>query len=279
MEPVLKWAGGKRQLIRQLVSYINLDSLNGHRYYEPFIGGGALAFSLEYSDVVINDSNKELINVYEVIKKYPNELILELKKHEAKHSKDYYYKIRELDRNIEEYKKMSNIEKAARIVYLNKTCYNGLYRVNSKGFNNVPIGRTTSRNPDIVMESRIITLSNYLNNNNVIIRCGDFKKAVQDANAGDIIYFDPPYDYEKEGFKAYVKTGFTHDDLKRLSKTCDDLISRGCIVIISNNDTKFVRQCFSSSSYKINEVVTKRYINCNGEKRTLAKEVIIYGKK
>ena len=278
MEPLLKWAGGKRQILPELKKIITPELLDGHKYFEPFVGGGALVFALEHNNVVINDSNEELINVYDVVKNNPSELIKLLKLHKKKHNEDYYYSIRELDRNKRKYSRMSDEKKAARFIYLNRTCYNGLYRVNSSGHNNVPIGKQTSNN-DIVMEDRITALSNYLNNNNVLIMKGDFENAVQEAQRGDVIYFDPPYDYEDSGFNSYVKEGFTHEDLIRLRDLSDQLIERGCVVVLSNNDTKFVRQSFSNTNYKIYEIDAKRYINCDGKNRTKAKEVIIYGHK
>lgn len=276
MEPILKWAGGKRQLLNELRSIILPSLKNGNRYYEPFIGGGSLAFSLEYELTTINDYNNELINVYNVIKKYPEELIKELKIHQKKHSKDYYYKIRAIDRDEKKYRSLSEIKRAARTIYINKTCYNGLYRVNSEGFFNVPIGRSTQV-PDIIMEEKIRLMSSYLNKDGIIIIDGDFEKAVQNAKNGDVVYFDPPYDYEDSGFKEYVKIGFSRDDLLRLRDLCDNLILKGCKVIVSNNDTKFVRELFNKEYYKIKEVETKRYINCDGKNRTKAREVIIYG--
>lgn len=279
MEPILKWAGGKRQLLNELKSIIE-PLLNGaNTYFEPFIGGGSVAFSLEYSNLVMNDYNEELINVYKIIKSNPNELIELLKEHKSLHSKEHYYEVRSLDRKSEIYDNMSNIQKAARIIYLNKTCYNGLYRVNSKGFYNVPLGRSTAQNQDIVMEEKIFALSKYLNKKGIKIKRGDFSKAISSAVAGDVIYFDPPYDYEGDGFSTYNKNGFTQDDLLRLKKTCDQLVERGCHIIVSNNDTKFVRKCFSEECYKIRKVVAKRYINCDGKNRSKADEVIIYGYK
>ena len=280
MEPILKWAGGKRQLLSELKKYITKELIGENRYYEPFIGAGSLAFSLECHRLTINDYNEELINVYNVVKSNPIELIKELEKHQKYHSHDYYYEVRALDRDCSGYSKLSNVKKAARMIYLNKTCYNGLYRVNSQGFYNVPIGKNTQQQtPNIVMKERIIALHNYLNNSEIEIRKGDFAKSVFDAKAGDVIYFDPPYDYEKEGFKSYVKTGFTHDDLVRLRNLCNELIERGCIVVISNNDTQFVRECFNADCYVIHSIEAKRYINCKGDRRTKAQEVIIYGQK
>ena len=171
---------------------------------------------------------------------------------------------------------MGAIDKAARIIYLNKTCYNGLYRVNSNGYFNVPIGRSESE-PDIVMEQRIMALHRLFNKPGFSIRHGDFEKAVEDALPGDIVYFDPPYDYEENGFVAYVASGFDRKELERLKRVCDELLTRGCHVIVSNNSTKFVNQLFSDGRYQIEIVSAKRYINCKGKQRSSVEEVIIHG--
>jgi DNA adenine methylase len=278
MEPVLKWAGGKRQLLSQLRNFVPIDEiLNGNNcYYEPFVGGGSLCLSLELPNVVINDLNPEIVNVYEQILRNPDRLIAKLKAHKLNHSAEYYYKVREMDR-LPSYSRLSPISKAARIIYLNRTCYNGLYRVNNKGQFNVPMGKYV--NPDIVMESRIRQISEYLNTNNVIITNQDFSAAVQNAVAGDFIYFDPPYDYEKAGFTLYMQGGFSHNDTTRLKILCDELIGRGCIVMISNNETKFVTELFNDPRYVIYRVDANRSINSKGDKRRDAKEVIIYGRQ
>ena len=268
MESVLKWVGGKRQLLGYLLPIIQ-SKLNGHnRYYEPFVGGGSVAFALEYNNTIINDLNSELINTYKMIKEKPSLLIYLLTIHEDKHYSDsnYYYDVRQLDR-LKDYKILPDVVKASRIIYLNKTCFNGLYRVNSKGFFNVPKGKQLSK-VDIVIKDKIYNLSNYLNSNNVVI---------SDCRSGDVIYFDPPYDYENSGFTSYVKDGFNKKDLLDLKNICDELIEKGCFVVISNNDTEYVRQLFSDSKYTIKEVLAKRSINSNGKKRSNAKEVIIYG--
>jgi len=278
MDPILRWAGGKRQLLSELKEIIEPKLIGTNRYYEPFIGGGSLAFHFEYENTVINDFNSELINVYNVVKKHPKKLINELILHKSNHQVqgNYFYDIRNWDRQAD-YSIKSTVERAGRIVYLNKTCYNGLYRVNSKGYYNVPKGRSSSSNVDIVMENKITGLSKFLNRKGTIIRNCDFEEAVHDASYGDVIYFDPPYDYEVEGFSAYVENGFSHDDLIRLRNLCDKLIDKGCFVVISNNDTNFVRNSFSNARYTIKEVITKRYINCDGTNRLRASEVIIFG--
>lgn len=279
MKAFLKWAGGKRQLLPYIKNYINEEALNGVKFYEPFIGGGSLFFHLEHGDCVINDCNGEIVNCYKVIKKSPRKLIEQLRLHQEKHSKDYFYRIRSLDRNGE-LEKLSNIEKAARTIYLNKTCYNGLYRVNRQGQFNTPIGRYV--NPLICDEENILEISSFLKNNRVLIRCCDFAEAVEDARVGDWIYFDPPYDYESSGFVGYVKEGFSHADLERLKLTCDTLIERGCQVLLSNNDTQFVRETFNSDNYEIvyetKIIKANRNINSKASKRKKVDEVLIHGK-
>lgn len=279
MRPFLKWAGGKRQLLPYIKNYINEDVLNGVKFYEPFIGGGSLFFHLQHGDCVINDFNDEIVNCYKIIKKSPRKLIKELEMHQQNHSKEYFYNIRSLDRNGE-IEKMSDVEKAARTIYLNKTCYNGLYRVNRAGQFNTPIGRYV--NPLICDEENILEISKFLKKNKIIIRSCDFAEAVNDARVGDWIYFDPPYDYEDGGFVEYVKAGFSHTDLERLKLTCDELIARGCQVLLSNNDTKFVRDTFSSENYEIvyetKVIKANRNINSNASKRKKVDEVLIHGK-
>ena len=278
MDTILKWAGGKRLLLPKIKKYIDINRLleNEGTYFEPFVGGGALFMDLELPNCVINDCNEELINVYVQVKNKPYELIKRLKIHNDLHSETYYLKIRELDRS-ESYKRMSKIDKAARTIYLNKTCYNGLYRVNAHGQFNVPMGNYD--NPDIVMKEKILELSHYFKKNNVIIKKGDFSNAVENAKEGDIIYFDPPYDYEGDGFTSYIANGFTKNDLMRLKKCCDMLVERKCEVIISNNDTKYVNELFSNDYYQIEHIEAHRLINCDGKNRKKEKEVIIYGRK
>ena len=276
METILKWAGGKRLLVKQITNIINPEKLISEhgRYFEPFIGGGAVAFALELNGTSINDSNEELINMYNIIKNSPEELIKILKEHQSKYSDSYYEKVRKMDRN-KNYHEVSDVERAARFIFLNKTCYNGLYRVNASGHFNVPKGKYL--NPDIVMEKKIIALSKMLNEKNFFITCFDFEEAVKDAKKGDVVYFDPPYDYEETGFTSYSATGFNRSDLVRLKNLWDRLITKGCRVIVSNNDTQFVNELFNSSSYNIIHIEASRFISCDGSKRTKVKEVIIYG--
>ena len=278
MEPVLKWAGGKRKLVTNIINLIDTESLKKHRLYEPFFGGGSLTFSLECENATINDLNPELYNVYVQIRDNPEELIRLLKIHSHNHNHDYFYKIRNLDR-LQSYKKMSAIKKAARIIYLNRTCFNGLYRVNSKGFFNVPLGRTTSGKLDIVCEDKIKSISKYLNKPGVEILNCDFVDAVATAGKGDYVYLDPPYDYEPSGFTSYTSTGFSQKDLERLEQLCESLMERGAIVIVSNNSTAFVNEIFPKTKYKFNYLNVHRNISGNNSGRKTVREVLIYGKK
>lgn len=270
----MRWAGGKRQLIPALERYIdrNVFANGNHRYYEPFIGGGALCFYLEPSRSVINDYNPELINVYEVIRDTPKDLIELLRIHQTNFSHDYYIQIRSMDR-CPGFLDLPAVERAARIVFLNRTCYNGLYRVNNKGYFNVPLGK--KKNPDIIMEDKILAMNRYFNENEVVMRNGDFETAVEDVQPGDFVYFDPPYDYEESGFTSYNETCFEREDLERLKKVSDNLIEMGCLVLLSNNDTPFVNELFEE--YAIEHIDTKRFISCDGRTRNEGKEVIIYG--
>lgn len=278
MEPVLKWAGGKRKLVSNIIQLIDIGDLKKHRLFEPFFGGGSLTFALECPNATINDLNPELYNVYIQIRDNPDELIKLLKAHDKKHSHDYFYQIRDLDR-LPSYKKMSPLKKAARIIYLNRTCFNGLYRVNSKGFFNVPLGRTTSGKHEIVCEEKIRQISAYLNKPGVEILNCDFVDAVSGAKKGDYVYLDPPYDYEPSGFTSYTSTGFSREDLQRLENLCDSLIEKGAIVIISNNSTAFVNEIFPKTKYKFNYLDVHRNISGNNSGRRTAREVLIYGKK
>ena len=275
MKPVIKWVGGKTQLLKELKEIIIPVLKEDSYYYEPFCGGAALALELKHKNTILNDLNSELINMYKVIRDNPEELILELKCFQNSHNTEFYYHVRNLDRT-DTLSRMTDIVKAARTIYLNKTCFNGLYRVNSKGQFNSPIGRTSSgKTPDIVQEDLIREMSQYLKT--VRFYNGDYKNCLVTAKAGDVVYLDPPYDQDEsistDGFVGYQKEGWTRENLRELKRLCDELVFRGCKVIISNNDTEFVRQLFSG--YKFKEIEVKRSINRDGNKRK-GKELIIY---
>ena len=209
VNPVLKWAGGKTQLLPEINKRLPKQF---NTYYEPFFGGGPLLFSLLPSSAVINDLNYELMNVYKCIKhdtQFPK-LLKELDRHQSLHSKSYYYLIRDLDCSPY-YKNWRDYERAARTIYLNKTCFNGLYRVNKKGHFNTPIG--TEKYKKLYDLDNITNMHEYLKNNNVKILCGSYSSAVKDAKAGDFVYFDPPYDYQDgDGFTSYSADGFINEN-------------------------------------------------------------------
>jgi DNA adenine methylase len=269
VRPFLKWAGGKRQLLPEIKNYVPKKY---NTYYEPFLGGGAILFNLQPKNATINDSNTELINCYEVIRDSLEELIEDLKKHENNES--YYYEMRELDRTTTYKDNYDKIKRASRILYLNKTCYNGLFRVNSQGQFNVPFGRY--KNPNILDEAVLRAVNKYLNNNKVKIFNTDFEKAVLDAKKGDFVYFDPPYDpvSNTASFTGYDVNGFDKEEQKRLKSVFDDLTSRGCQALLSNADTDFIIKLYGSR-YKIEKISATRAINSNALKRGKITEVLV----
>ena len=209
-KPIIKWAGGKRQLLDKLIEHM---PNNFKTYYEPFIGGGALFFEIMPHNSVINDVNEELLSIYKCLSNDDDfELMLnDLKEHEKNHSEEYYYKIREMDRDAN-FKELPIWKRAARAIYLNKSCFNGLYRVNSHGYFNVPSGKKEKvQTYDI---DNLLKIHKYFKQNNIKILAGDFVDAVKTATAGDFVYFDPPYDSfdEKESFTSYTKNDFSKND-------------------------------------------------------------------
>lgn len=274
--PVLKWVGGKRQLLPIIHKYLPKLS-NTATYYEPFIGGGAVFFDLQPSKAVVNDINNELINVYQTIRDDVEKLIAELgNKNKYANTSECYYKIRELDRNPDVYNKLSNIEKAARVIYLNKTCYNGLYRVNSMGEFNSPFGRY--KNPSIVNEIGLRAVSKYFREANITFRNMDFEKALDGIKKGDFVYFDPPYVplSTTSNFTGYNESGFGSEEQERLKSLCDKLTDQGVHILLSNSDCEYIRNLFSDKKrYTIIEVKAKRSINSISSARGEISEVLI----
>jgi DNA adenine methylase len=266
-KPFLKWAGGKRQLVKELIKYIPEKYTT---YYEPFIGGGALLFELQPDKAIINDSNSELINCYSVVKYALNELIEELRQY--KNDEEYYYEVRKWDRQ-KDYNSRNSIEKAARIIFLNKTCYNGLFRVNSQGQFNVPFGRY--KKPNILDEAVLKAVSKYLNEADVNILNKDFAEAVKTANKNDFIYFDPPYDpvSNTASFTGYDVNGFNRNQQKRLKEVVDDLTDRGCKVMLSNSYTDFIIDLYQD--YKQVKLSATRAINSNASRRGKIDEILV----
>ena len=269
-KPFVKWAGGKRQILDKLIKYVPEDF---NTYYEPFVGGGALFFELSPKNAVINDSNEELINVFRCIKDEEKltKMCNELNHHEANHSEEYYYKIRNIDRDKNKFNRISDYKRAARTIYLNKACFNGLYRVNSKGEFNVPFGKKLKVNTYEGQNIGIIHA--YLNFNNIKILSIDFEEAVKDAKEGDFIYFDPPYDSDTSTFNSYTEDGFSKDEQIRLSNVFKNLSDRGCYVMLSNHNTVLINELYKD--FYIHKITAKRNINSNGKKRGKVEEVII----
>lgn len=278
-QPFLKWAGGKRQLLLEIRKYIP-EKFN--TYYEPFIGAGAVLFDLQPEKAVINDINKELINVYRIVKNNFTELIGYLKEYGQKNNKEDFYEIRDLDRQLEKYKELSSVKRAARIIYLNKTCFNGLFRVNSKGQFNVPFGKY--KNPNIVNEDVLQAVHDYLGlNNRVEILNKDFKAAVENAKEGDFVYLDPPYDpvSNTSSFTGYSLDGFRREDQIKLRDLCLDLHKRGCKFLLSNSATDFIKEIYSEVNtdekeiFHIKLVSATRNINSVASKRGKIDEVLV----
>lgn len=273
VKPFLKWAGGKRQLLPEILKYLP-KNIGKTTYFEPFLGGGALLFELQPKQAIVNDSNRELINCYRVIKDNVEELIEVLKVHKAKNSKEYFDYLRERDR-LKQYNKFSDIQKAARIIYLNKTCYNGLFRVNSKGQFNVPFG--SYKNPNILDEAVLRGVNDYLNQKSVTFLNRDFAEAVKDAKKGDFVYFDPPYDpvSNTASFTGYDISGFNQNEQRRLKQVVDELTEKGCNVMLSNSATDFILDLYKDHKYTIETVSATRSINSNALKRGKINEVLV----
>ncbi|NJL75272.1 MAG: DNA adenine methylase [Saprospiraceae bacterium] len=267
--PFLKWVGGKRQLMPSIVELLpkNIKELN---YIEPFIGGGAVLFHLQPKNAIINDFNDELINVYSVIKNNLNELIIDLKKHE--NNADYFYQIRSLDRT-EEFTSLTSIQRASRIIFLNKTCFNGLYRVNNSGEFNAPFGRY--KNPNIVNEPTLKAVNKYLNSNNIILSSGDYEDVLTEINENSFVYLDPPYHpiSENSNFTGYVQGGWDIFDQTRLRDTCNELNKKGVKFLLSNSSSPIIKDLYEE--YKITTVKANRSINSNGADRGEVDEFLI----
>lgn len=272
ISPIVKWVGGKRQLLSDIMPLINK---NCSTYVEPFIGGGAVLFEFQPQRAIINDLNSELINVYLTVRNFSEELIEELEKHNKNNCEKYYYKVRALDRTSL-FLETSSIKKAARILYLNKTCYNGLYRVNSSGQFNSPYGRY--KKPNIVNAVAIRAMSKYLKDNQIDIRHGDYRDVLKNLPIGAFVYLDPPYmPISSSSFTGYTEGGFSYEHQVILKKECDKLRKMGISFLQSNSDCPEIRELYSD--YKIKTVQAKRSINSNAQKRGEINEVLIYYEK
>ena len=263
--PIVKWVGGKRQLMFELLK--NMPK-SYNRYFEPFIGGGALFFELQPENAYISDMNEELINLYSVVRDNVYELIEDLGKHEV--SKKYFLEIRNIDRS-EKYAELSSIERASRFIYLNRTCFNGMYRVNSQGQFNVPFGHY--KNPRIIDENNLLNCSKLLKKTE--IKCADFSEILTKVQKDDFVYFDPPYVplNETSSFTSYTKDGFDIDMQFKLRNVCDELNSMGVKFMLSNSDTKLVNELYAN--YEIKKVFASRQINANADGRGKITEVLV----
>lgn len=257
----LKWPGGKQKLLSQYKKFIPSSVLN---YHEPFFGGGAMFFSGLFAtkNSFLSDANQDLINTYICIRDNLHDLIHLFMDHQEKHSEEYYYLIRESEPR-------DSLKRAARFIYLNKTCFNGLYRVNSKGKFNVPMGGYS--NPNICNKSALLDASSKLSDCELSVR--DFREIK--PLPGDFVFLDPPY-YpisKSSNFTAYTSEGFGKEDHFDLKKLMSRMSGQGVLVMQSNSDCDFIRNLYSE--FKIHEITAPRCINGNPAKRNSINEVLI----
>ena len=279
MQPIIKWAGGKRRFSKQISELLGN---NFNNYYEPFVGGAAILLFMKPHNAHCSDINEELINFYNVVKDNPEELINVLRDYVNKNNLDDYLQIRGLDRNLEIFNELTPTQRAARFMYLNHTCFNGIWRVNRNGQNNVPFGRYV--NPKILAEDEIREASSLFNENNILFEVNDYRAVANRAQFGDVVYFDPPYDVEEgqNGFVGYTASGFNRDNQRQLKELCDELIQRGVTVGISNSNTKFIRELYSDDPYHFyelhDELKVRRTIGAKNESRREITELFILGR-
>ena len=259
--PFLKWVGGKRQVLHELQK--SIKKFDG-RYLEPFVGGGALFFELDSSNATISDTNRELIDCYVVVRDHVEELIETLKEHV--YEKDYYYKVRALDPDG-----LDSVSRAARMIFLNKAGFNGLYRVNNKGTFNVPFGRY--KNPTLCDEDNLRGCSSALHNIDVV--CASFDSVLDSARKGDFVYFDPPYVpvSDTAHFTSYQKNGFSEDDQKRLVDVFDELSRRHIHAMLSNSDVPWIHEHYRNHNIRI--IKARRSVNSKANRRGFVGEVIV----
>ena len=266
--PVLKWVGGKRQLLNTLRPLLPPKITT---YCEPFVGGGAMLFDLQPKKAYVNDINSDLILVYTVIRDKVDDLINQLEKFE--NTSDMFYTVRDWDRNREKYDNMTDVERAARIIYLNKTCFNGLYRVNNSGEFNSPFGNY--KNPNIVNAPVLKAVNSYFNTAEIHFSSTDYEELLSKVKKGTFVYLDPPYDpvSDTSSFTGYSKGGFSKEDQIRLRKCCDEMDKKGVRFMLSNSATDFIKEQYSN--YNITTVQAKRAINSVGSKRGDVDEVVV----
>lgn len=261
-QPFIKWVGGKRSLINEIFKLLPKEFNN---YFEPFVGGGAVFFSLEKNveEAALSDKNSDLIMTYQAIKEEPKKLINRLKEYAINHNEDFYYSIRKR-------KEKGLVEIAAKFLYLNKTCYNGLYRVNNSGEFNVPIG--SYKNPNIIQEENIISCSKALQK--AKITHNSFEKI--SPRKGDFVYFDPPYHPTSDiSFTKYTKEDFSKSDQIHLAKFIEKLTKMGVYIMLSNSKSTFIEDLYPKKLFKHHIVHAPRFVNCKAEKRGNVEEFLI----
>lgn len=270
IRPFLKWVGGKQQLLPQFEPFFPITY---SRYFEPFLGGGAVFFHLAKTNrlskqAYLSDTNEELINVYKVVRDELDALIELLTLHQNSHNREYYYQVRLLDRlNLD----LSNVERAARTIYLNRTCYNGLYRVNRKKQFNVPIG--SYKNPRILFKNVLESAHTILRDKAIEVR--DFRELDAIAEPGDFFYFDPPYDpiSKTSSFTGYTSNNFRDEDQMDLAKVFRGLDEKGCFCMLSNSYTPFILSLYQD--FRIELVSARRSVNSRANGRGSINEVLI----
>jgi DNA adenine methylase len=263
--PFLKWAGGKRQLLDQYTPFFPDRALVNH-YFEPFIGSAAVFFHLQYPQATLSDQNCKLIELYQMVQQDVESVIQALRPH--RNQADYYYDIRAQDPQT-----LSPVERAARLIYLNKTCYNGLYRENRQGVFNVPFGRY--KNPTICDEKKLRKAAQALEGVN--LTTADFAHVVENAELGDFVYFDPPYVplNATSSFTSYHRAGFSQSDHQRLAQTIHKLTARGCLVMLSNSSAPYVYELYQDRGYHLIRTTARRSINSQASKRGPVTELLI----
>lgn len=271
MKPFVKWVGSKRQLLDELLQRMPTTYDN---YFEPFIGSGALFFNQMPKKAVINDYNRDLVLAYRMIFDHVDELIYKLKFCEQHNCKEFYYNLRACDRDGR-MKLLSDVERAARVLYMLRVDFNGLYRVNSRGQFNVPYGRY--KYPNIVNEDALREASDYFKRNQITIMQGDFVRACASAKRGDFVYLDPSYApvNETSNFTAYTDVGFSDDDQKRVRDLFVDLDQRGVNVMLSNADVPLIRSLYQAYAKTTSVIGATRMLNSKSNKRGKVAEVVI----
>lgn len=268
VKPFLKWAGGKRQLIPEISKHIP----KFERYIEPFVGAGAVLFHLQPHEAVVSDFNKQLIQTYAAIRDNVEEVIRRLDMHKSLYNEAYYYRIRSMDRETASFDSLNPCDIAARFIFLNKACYNGLYRVNSQGLFNVPFGKY--KNPLINEEATLRAVSGYLRQANVRILHCDFEETAALAQKGDFVYFDPPYHSpNRTNFTGYQAGGFADAEQVRLCECFKRLSGQGIKCLLSNSDTAFIRDLYKN--FNCTTVPANRRINTNARGRGFVNELLI----